>query len=654
MQAPSLPSPHQESNRLRHGCILIYAMALALVAGGCVSDEVGEETPLSRYQQQLAREGPQARVSTQEVEPSQPQGVLQPVEPTERLLPELDIKTDPNTDKKTLTLTLEQAITRTLANSPEIRVVSFDPEIARQEITKAAGAFDPIAFDQASWDNQDSPPNSFFEPGRADRRLFESGVRQRTPLGSEWSASYAFARNWDDLFGRTLSTRYEPMLLFQLKQPLLRDAWQEVNLAGVNIARLEHQVALLGFRDKAESVSADAIAAYWRLVQALRNLEIQRTLVEQTVQTLHKVESRREIDATDVQLMQARAYAKVRQADLLEFQKLVKDAQDGLVRLLADPQVNTTTHDLTIVPVTTPELPSEPPETAKTLDKALATAMRYNPAMQEAQIRIKIAEINVEVAQNQRMPRLDLIGSARAQGLGATSVAAHEQIEDRQYTSYGIGLSFEYPLGGNRSREAELRRRRLEQRKAVSILHTAADQVAIQVKEKARKTQTTLQQVGVQKDAAQAAQAQLRALEESEPIREKLTPEFMLVKLQAQETYAQTRRAEINALAEFNISLAELARTTGTVLQLHRVETALTAATKSEPEEQREEPRRERNLPDLTPSGLLYRVETAPTTAPPKSKPEEPEEKPRKEEEPRRERNLPDLTPSGLWVPQTR
>ena len=222
-------------------------------------------------------------------------------------------------------------------------------------------------------------------------------------------------------------------------------------------------------------------------------------------------------------------------------------------------------------------------------------------------------------------------------------------MEDRQYMSYGVGLSFEYPLG-NRSREAELMRRRLERRKAVSILHTAADQVAVQVKEKARKSQTTLEQVSVQKDASEAARAQLEALEESEPIREKLTPEFLLVKLQAQETYAQTRRAQVNALTEFNISLMELARTTGTVLQLHRVETALTTATRSEPEETPEEPRKARNLPDVMPSGLVvpqtpvHRADPASTTG---TSPSEPAE-------PRRERNLPDVTPSGLVVPQVR
>lgn len=585
-------------------CLLSSVFCL-IGAGGCVSDKVSDQTRLTTYQRQLALKGPQARVSMEEAEPSEAHGLLVPVAPTEKILPDLDITTDPNTGKRTVALTLEQAITRTLANSPEIRVVSFDPEIARQEITKAAGAFDPVLFDQVTYDNQDNPPNSFYEPGQADRRLFESGVRQRTPLGSEWSASYAFARNWDDLFGRTLSTRYEPMLIFQLKQPLLRDAWPQVNLAGVNIARLEHQVALIGFRDRAESVAAEVIATYWRLTQALQDLEIQRELVSQTLQTLQKVDGRREIDATDVQLMQARAYAKVRQADFLELEKRVKDVQDALARLLADPEVNTTS-ELTIVPVTTLDRPSQPPESATVLDQALETALLCNPAVQEAQLRIKIAEINVEVAQNQRMPRLDLVGSTRAQSLGATSSKAHEQLEDRKYTSYGVGLSFELPLG-NRQREAELMRRRMERRKAVAILHSAADQIALRVKERARKTQTTLEQVSVQKDAAVAAQAQLEALGQSEPIREKLTPEFLMVKLQAQDTYAQARRAEIGALTEFNISLVELARMTGTVLQLHQVDTALTTvSTTAEPEMPAREPPVEREWPSLTPAGFLY------------------------------------------------
>ena len=334
-------------------CLLASILWLSGV-GGCVSDKVGDGTTLTAYQEKLAREGPQQRESMEGEEPSEALGLLKPVAPEEKLIPDLEIAVDPNTGRKKVVADHRPGDPADPGQQSRDsrRSVSIPRSPARTSARPPA-TFDPTAFGRVFYEDQDAPQNSIFEPGQATNRLFESGLRQKLVQGTEWSASYALSRNWDDLIGRALPTRYEPMLIFQLKQPLLRDADPEVNLAGVNIAKLEHQVALIGFHDKAESVSAELIAAYWRLVQARRNLQIQRELVEQTRQTLHKVDSRRDIDATDVQLMQARAYARIREADLLEVQKQLVDAQDALARLLADPQVNTTS-ELTIVPATMP------------------------------------------------------------------------------------------------------------------------------------------------------------------------------------------------------------------------------------------------------------------------------------------------------------
>jgi hypothetical protein len=67
-------------------------------------------------------------------------------------------------------------------------------------------------------------------------------------------------------------------------------------------------------------------------------------------------------------------------------------------------------------------------------------------------------------------------------------------------------------------------------------------------------------------------------------VRERLTAEFLLVKLQAQETLAQAERAENRATAEFNISVAELAQATGTVLDLHAIDSSLSNITDAEHE----------------------------------------------------------------------
>ncbi len=106
--------------------------------------------------------------------------MLYPLSPsTRRRSSSLNTSTDPNSGQKTVSLTLEQAITQTLANSPDIRVVSFDPEIARQDIKKAAADFDPVEFEQMSWDKQDSPPTAISSPGRRTTAASSPGVRQK-------------------------------------------------------------------------------------------------------------------------------------------------------------------------------------------------------------------------------------------------------------------------------------------------------------------------------------------------------------------------------------------------------------------------------------------------------------------------------------------
>jgi len=532
------------------------------------ADEPGD---LTSYQQTLAEQGPQERADTEGRDTLKPLGLLKPAPGREDTMPYIEIVTDPNTGKRSVSLTIEQAVARTLANSPEIRVVSFDPSIAKQDITKAASEFDITAFGRMNYEDEDNPPNSIFQPGESDVRTWESGIKQKGVTGSEWSLSYAFTRSWDDLTGRTLPTRYEPILGFQIKQPLFRDAWQEVSLAGVNIARLNYRIALLGFREKAEDTAAQVISGYWRLLQARRNFEIHQELLNRTLETLKKVEGRKEIDATDVQIKQTEASAKAREATLLQAQKGIIDAQDTLVRLMTDAQLNML-DEFQIIPASAASLEAEKLNPSEIME----VAIQKNPAIQRARTETEIADINIRVAENQHMPRLDLVASARTQALARDRNVAQDRLETGEYDSYAIGLSLEYPLG-NRQRHAELLKRRLERRRAVSALQNLADQVAILAKEGIRRIETNHSEIQVQKDAAEAARIHLQALEDSEPVRERLTPEFLLVKLQAQEALANAQQAEIRAIVDFNISLAQLAQISGTVLELHQVSSSLPA-----------------------------------------------------------------------------
>lgn len=561
---------HVGEPRKPYSAAVFFATSLVLVVAGCVSVKFSDTGEIGTYQQSLADQGSQERANTRGKSTSDPMGVLQPVPDIfEGSLRDIETTTDPNTGRKVARLTIEQAITATLANSPEIRVVSFDPAIAKAEIAKAAADFDPAVFSRLNYDEGDNPPNSIFQPGESRTTLAETGVQQRTVTGAEWSFSYALTRTWDDLVGRTLEKRYEPLLAFQVRQPLWRDAWEQVNLAGVDIALLNHSISLAGFRQRADEISTQVISIYWLLVQARRDLEIQRALLDQTLETLAKVEGRRGIDATAVQVKQAEASARLREALLVQSRKRVLDVQDALLSLMVNPQTNLLT-DVEIVPITEPYLEIEQFDR----EELMALAMRNNPQVEQARLATQIADINIEVAENQSMPRLDLVASAQGTGIGEDSSDAHRSLEHEGYIGYAVGIVLEYPLG-NRQRAAELHRRRIERRKAISSLHAMSDRVAIQVRERIRKNESNHTQIEVDKQAAEAAQIQLQALQDTEEIREQLTPEFLLVKLQAQQDLAEARRAEIRAITEYNTAIAELAQATGTVFGLHRVHEAL-------------------------------------------------------------------------------
>ena len=187
---------------------------------------------------------------------------------------------------------------------------------------------------------------------------------------------------------------------------------------------------------------------------------------------------------------------------------------------------------------------------------------------------IEIADINVDVAEHQKLPQLNLTASTALQGLDDSPGDAHDWLYTGNYFGWSAGLVLEYPLG-NRQRQAQLLRSKYERLKAITSLQNFSDQVALLVTERIRQVDNTYQQWQVQQLAAQAARAQLEALEDTEQIRGKLTPEFLMVKLQAQEDLARAEQAEQQAIVDYNIALAELARACGTVLELYPVKSAL-------------------------------------------------------------------------------
>lgn len=477
--------------------------------------------------------------------------------------------------RRILHLPLGEALVRALKNNPSIAVVSYDPAISRQDMIAAAGAFDPVVFADFLWNRTDDQVASLFGGGQSDERRLDAGVRQNLVTGGSWALTYSLSRQWDTTGLSTLSTRFQPRVVMEVNQPLLRNAWPDFALAELRLARISRQASDANFRQTVEQVVTSVISSYWALIQARQALQIQEQLLARTAETLNKVQARMSIDATAVQIKQSEAAVASRRAALVRARKQVLDLQNTLGRLISDPQLNLLT-DLKGVEV----LPATPPVTEKlTIDPAdqLLTALAKSPQLQQVRLGISRAEIGVTVAENQVLPQLDLSASAGYQGLAGAAHEAHENLGTLDYFSYSMGVSFEYPLG-NRARQAELQKARFQRLQAISSLQDATDQVGQTVRERIRGIAASYEEMLEQRQAVQAAKLQLQALQDTERIRGQLTPEFLQLKLSAQETLATAQLAELAALIDYNVAIIELNQATGALLDTQPVRIAVEQA----------------------------------------------------------------------------
>ena len=278
------------------------------------------------------------------------------------------------------------------------------------------------------------------------------------------------------------------------------------------------------------------------------------------------------MDATKATIKQVEASVRIREATLIRARKNILDAQDQLARLMADAQVNALTK-YEIVPITPPLETKVPYD----IGDQLMTALRANPVLEQARLAIAAADINVMVAKNQTLPSLNLVGSTGLQNLKAQASEAIATMYDGDYVSYSLGIQFEYPVG-NRDRIAQLRQKQFEYTKSIAAMQNVADQVAVQVNDQVRQVDASYEEVLAQQAAVEAGEVQLKALDDTERIRARLTPEFLKAKLDAQASLAGSRSDLLQAIVNYNSAIANLSRATGTTLELNRVRLVLPAA----------------------------------------------------------------------------
>jgi len=318
--------------------------------------------------------------------------------------------------------------------------------------------------------------------------------------------------------------------------------------------------------------------AYWNLYAAIENLKVKQQSLGLARDLLTK--NRKEVEVGTIaplEVLNAEATVAAREADILAAEASIKrfsETLQGLIEPAGGPSP---------VPADRPEFK---PVTVS-LDEALGTAMAKRPELQQYRTDIQSREIEFRIARNQLLPQLDLALSYWSPGIsgdrilylddnpltgvviGKVKSGSGKAVKDALkflYNNWSVGLTLSVPLGDviGKARAAGAR---LDYERSLARLKTQEQKIFLEVSDAVRSLETDAKRIEAYRVARELAEKRLEA--ETKKLDVGLTTNYFV--LTYQEALSTARSQEIQAMVDYNLSLARFEKAVGTSLEKRNI-----------------------------------------------------------------------------------
>ena len=469
-------------------------------------------------------------------------------------------------------VSLQDVLVSALQCSHQVKVFSELPMIRASSIVEADAAFDWSAFMDARWDDTSEPIGSSLTAGPGlerfeDQKLGTSiGLRRRTYSGGQFELSQqtGLQKNNSQFF--IPNPQATSRVVVSFTQPLMRGKGKVYNTGLVILASIDQKIAEDELHRQLQTHLLEVTRSYWALYLERGVLIQKMNSYRRAKQIVSRLEQRRTIDASESQIASAQAELKSRSAELLRADMAVRNAESRLRSLVNDPALSQGD--------STELIPSDFPSfTAFPIDMvgSVGEAVHYRPEIAQSLKQIKSACVRAEMSKNELMPVLNLVTEAYVSGLDRQhdAIGAFGRQFDRGAPSYSVGLQYEIPLE-NRAARARHIRRHQELRQAQNQYQTTLETVRLEVEVAVREVLTSQQELFAKEQAMDARNLQLQYLTQrwerlpGQDLSASLTLENLLT---AQQQLGDAEYEYLQSQMTYNLSLTNLKKATGTLLQ---------------------------------------------------------------------------------------
>jgi len=490
-------------------------------------------------------------------------------------------------------LTLREAVVLGLERNPALAVERARADEARERISEERGIFDPVVSVSSTAGRRDNIVASRFYPTGLyvdHQQGSRVGIESKTLFGGKLNLGLDYQRLASTSNTQTLSPQYSANFLFGVTQPLLRDFGREATMARIRVAAKQSEIAQQSLSRRVAEIVEHIEEAYWTFVFSQQQLKTRQRGLDAERGFLKQAELLLRADrVTQTSVLQVGVGVAQREGDIIAAEAETDRTEDGLKVLL----------QLDLSYAVTPLDDFDSSETPDA-DKSVEIALARRPEIVAQQRELEQRQIELKLAKNQRLPRLDLTAQYTSSGLAgqpsptcidptvATCVPVGTSVPDSIFVDRTrpidalSGLILRHPFDGwtaelkmempimNRTANAQYSEAGLRVVEARERLQASRDQVEQEIRTALRDAQAAQRRAQVAHNAASVVAAQLRDM--GRQFEARLISGYDVSR--TRDELDKANSLELKALMDYNIALSRARLADMTILDRYNIELA--------------------------------------------------------------------------------
>jgi outer membrane protein len=357
-------------------------------------------------------------------------------------------------ESESVFLDLDSLLRKALTNNIGLQIERIDPRNALDAIEIERGAFDPRL--QANYnyvEREAAAAGSTLDTAtipRSDGRQMGIGVEKLFSAGTVLSINSSINRVTSNN-NAARNPDYSSDIGLGLRQPLLRGAWQTVNLAPLARVKIGGEQAVDRLMDAILDVLSAAEIAYWNLAHARARRDFFASSLELAKSILEENQVRQNLGlATQLEVLQADAEVLSREEELILAELEIEDALDRLIRVAGSDFNEAMWMDKVRI-ASLPEPDTEPAP----MDVVGLRASQADMRARAQERQIEIQRLNRLLAADQMRPDLDLTFGLRYLGRDDNGSSSYRGAWSGDGYNLNAGIQVSLPWGFREARARE-------------------------------------------------------------------------------------------------------------------------------------------------------------------------------------------------------